>query len=64
VPVGWKRSPEVLAVQEARAPADLTSTQMFGLACFLGGLLALFALLPDFEEGDEGGWDHQEDDEI
>jgi hypothetical protein len=36
---------------------------MFGLVCFLGGLMALFALLPDFEDGKGGGWDRQEDDE-
>jgi hypothetical protein len=64
VPVGWKPSQELLAAQEAGAPAELSSTQMLGLACFLGGLLALFACLPDFEDGDGGGWDRQEDDEI
>jgi hypothetical protein len=62
--VGWKSSREMLAAQEAGAPAELSSTQVFGLVCFIGGLFALFALLPDFEAGDGGGWDRQEDDEI
>jgi hypothetical protein len=61
-PAGWKPSPEALAAQEAAGPAELTSTQMFGLISFLGGLLVLFAVLPDFEDGDGGGWDRQEDD--
>lgn len=62
MPVGWKPSPEALVAQEAGA--DLSSTQMFGLVIFLGSLFALFAVLPDFEDGDGGGWDRQEDDEI
>jgi hypothetical protein len=52
------------AAQQAGAPAELSSTQMLGLACFIGGLFALFAALPDFEDGDGAGWDRQEDDEI
>jgi hypothetical protein len=64
VPVGWKPSPEMLAAQDAGAPAELSSTQVFGLVSFIGGLFALFALLPDFEDGEGGGWDRQEDDEI
>ena len=63
MPVGWEPSPEVLAAREPEAPGDFTSTQMFGLVCFIGGLLALFALLPDFEDEKGGGWDRQEDDD-
>lgn len=64
MPVGWKPSPEILAAQEAEPqPAGLSQTQLFGIVCFIGGLLALFALLPDFEDGKGGGWDRQEDDE-
>jgi hypothetical protein len=33
-------------------------SQYFGLACFLGGLFALIALMPNFD----GDWDRQEDD--
>lgn len=63
MPVGWEPSPEVLAAREPEAPSEFSSTQMFGLVCFIGGLLALFALLPDFEDEKGGGWDRQEDDE-
>jgi len=63
MPVGWTPSPEVVAAREPQEVHEFTSTQMFGLVCFLGGLLALFALLPDFEDGKGGGWDRQEDDE-
>jgi len=64
MPVGWEPSPEPLAAQEAEPrPAGLSQTQLFGIVCFIGGLLALFALLPDFEDGQGGGWDRQEDDE-
>jgi hypothetical protein len=62
--VGWKPSPGVLAARAAEEPAELSSIQIFGLVCFIGGLLALLALLPDFEDGHGGGWDRQEDDEI
>ena len=44
-------------------PAGLSETQLFGVVCFIGGLLALFMVLPDFEDGQGGGWDRQEDDE-
>jgi hypothetical protein len=60
--VDWKRSADVIAAQEA--PAELSSTQLFGLVCFIFGLLTLLALLPDFEDEQGGGWDRQEDDEI
>lgn len=63
MPVGWEPPPEVIAAREASQPAGPTSTQMFGIVCFIGGLLALFALLPDFEDERGGGWDRQEDDE-
>jgi hypothetical protein len=64
MPVGWKPSPEALTTQAVEAPAGPNSTQIFGLVCFIGGLLALLALLPDFEDGQGAGWDRQEDDEI
>lgn len=64
MPVGWKPSPDILAAQEAEPqPAPLSETQLFGVICFIGGLLALFTVLPDFEDGQGGGWDRQEDDE-
>jgi hypothetical protein len=37
-------------------------SQFFGLACFLGGLFALIALMPSFDGWREGDWDRQEDD--
>jgi hypothetical protein len=52
-----------MADHRAALPAGPGPMQWFGLACFLGGLLALFALLPDFEDGQGGGWDPGEDDD-
>ena len=64
MPVGWKPDPEILAAQEAEPPpAGPSQTRLFGIICFIGGLLALFAVLPDFEDGKGGGWDRQEDDD-
>jgi hypothetical protein len=62
-PVGWTPAPEVMADHRAALPAGPDQLQWFGLACFLGGLMALFALLPDFENGQGGGWDPREDDD-
>jgi len=63
MPLGWKPSAEVIAARRAAEPPGPSPIQLFGLACFVGGLLSLFALLPDFEDGEGGGWDRQEDDE-
>jgi hypothetical protein len=49
--------------QTVPQPSGPSETQLFGIVCFIGGLLALFALLPDFEDGQGGGWDRQEDDQ-
>jgi hypothetical protein len=63
MPVGWKPAPGVVAARLAAEPAGPTSTQMLGMLGFVGGLLALFALMPDFETPDGGGWDRQDGDE-
>ncbi|WP_293899057.1 hypothetical protein [Phenylobacterium sp.] len=63
MPVGWIPPPEVLEIRRAAAPPGPNPTEIFGIACFIGGLLALFALLPDFEDGKGGGWDREDDDE-
>jgi len=61
LPIGWKPSAETsLSAPETSGP---TPTQLFGVVCLVGGLLSLFALLPDFEDGEGGGWDRQEGDD-
>jgi hypothetical protein len=56
MPVGWT----LPAGEVATAPADEPSAGgMIGLTLFLGGLVALMALLPDFEDR----WDRQAGDE-
>ncbi|HEY3697150.1 hypothetical protein [Phenylobacterium sp.] len=62
MPVGWTPPPEVLAARPATEPGP-SARQLFALVCFLGGLVTLFALLPDFEDGRGGGWDRQEGDD-
>lgn len=59
MPVGWSLSPEQLRDRLASRPADLDAGKLIGLICFIGGLFALIALLPDFD----GAWDGQEADE-
>ena len=58
-----ERTRAMIAERDATQPAGPSQTQLFGIVCFIGGLLALFALLPDFEDERGGGWDRQEDDE-
>ena len=63
MPVGWTPSPEVLERRRADLPPGPSWRVIFGVVCVLGGLVTLFALLPDFEDGRGGGWDRQEGDE-
>lgn len=60
MPVGWTLPPDQARARLATmdADADLDAGRLIGLVCVIGGLFALFALLPDFD----GGWDRQESD--
>jgi hypothetical protein len=58
MPVGWSPPPDEALARLAARSDGLDAGQLIGLVCVLGGLFALFALLPDFD----GGWDRQEDD--
>jgi hypothetical protein len=59
MPVGWDLPRAERMAHDDMAASELDGRGVFGLICFVGGLFALFALLPDFEEA----WDGQEDDE-
>jgi hypothetical protein len=59
MPVGWAPPPEQARERLAGRSDGLRGGELIGLTLFLGGLFALFALLPDFE----GRWDGQENDE-
>jgi hypothetical protein len=63
MPVGWKPAPEVEAARVAMDAPGPSTTQMLGLVLFVGGLMALIGLLPDFEGRDGSGWDPHEGDE-
>jgi hypothetical protein len=58
MPVGWTLPPDQARVRLSAMDVRLDAGRLIGLVCVLGGLFALFALLPDFDDG----WDHQEDD--
>jgi hypothetical protein len=58
MPVGWTPAPEQVRAHEAAMDSELGVGRTIGLICVIGGLFALFALLPDFDDG----WDRQEDD--
>jgi hypothetical protein len=59
MPVGWDLPRAERMAHDDRVASQLDGRGLFGLICFVGGLFALFALLPDFEEA----WDGQENDE-
>ncbi len=62
MPVGWTPPPEQAVDREDVGRAD--PDQIAFLICFLGGLFALIALLPDFDGWRPGGpGDPQEKDE-
>lgn len=58
MPVGWRLPPDQARSRLAAMEDDLDAEKLIGLLCVIGGLFALFALLPDFDDG----WDRQEDD--
>lgn len=58
--MGWKPA---LAIRRPAEPDEPSFSLVFGLVCSVGGLLTLLLLMPDFEDGQGGGWDREEDDE-
>src|SRR5579859_2440678 len=58
MPVGWTLPPDQARARLAAMDDEVGAGRLIGLACVIGGLFALLALLPDFD----GGWDRQEDD--
>lgn len=56
MPVGWSLPPEAARARLAARDDGPAPRQLLGLACLVGGLLALLALMPDFQ----GRWDRQE----
>jgi hypothetical protein len=59
MPVGWRLPADQPRDGPTAQADDPGAVKLFGLICFLGGLFALIALLPDFE----GRWDGQGADE-
>ena len=59
MPVGWDLPRAERIAHDDRVSSQLDGRALFGLVCFVGGLFALFALLPDFEQA----WDGQEGDD-
>lgn len=59
MPVGWDLPRAERLAHDDRVSSQLDGRGLFGLICFLGGLFALFAVLPDFEQA----WDGQEGDQ-
>jgi len=58
MPVGWDLPPGEQAARRAARSSELGPGQLAGLLLFVGGLFALFALLPDFD----GAWDEADGD--
>ena len=63
MPVGWSPAPEDRARWLAQADPGPSRLTLINVALFVGGLLALIALLPDFDSTVPGAWGPEESDE-
>ncbi len=52
LPVGTQLSDDQQALRRARPDAEVEPLLLIGVAIVLGGVFALFAILPDFERWD------------
>ena len=59
MPVGWDLPPQESEARLAAMSMGMDPGKLAGLICFLGGLFALIALMPDFD----GAWDGQDTDD-
>jgi hypothetical protein len=55
--------PERRLEPEASLPAEPGPTEVLDMICIVGGLIALIALMPEFDGGQPGDWDRQEGDD-
>ena len=62
MPVGWAPSAERRLARLAAGPPDPPLEEALAAIAVVGGLLALFGLLPDFDGWQAGDWDRQESD--
>ena len=61
MPVGWTPPPDQERARLAARHDDIGLGRLVGLACLVGGLLALLALMPDFQgRWDAESWDGEE----
>jgi hypothetical protein len=60
MPVGWSPAPEDRARWLAQVEPGPSPLALLNVALFVGGLLALIALLPDFDSTVPGAWGPEE----
>ena len=64
MPVGWTLPPGQRPAIPASGPAEPSPAELAALACIIGGLTVLIALMPPFDGSRSGGgWDKQEGDD-
>ncbi len=63
MPVGWSLPPRQLLDREMLHPMDANMNELLKAFCAIGLLLALIALLPEFDGTRAGDWDKQEGDD-
>ncbi len=63
MPVGWTPAVDQRWVGSVPGPMEPTALQLFYLACVIGGIFGVIAMMPDFEGRRDGGWDKQEGDD-
>ena len=62
MPVGWTLSPRQRLERQPSIPLAPSTNEMVELICVIGMLLALIALMPEFDGWGAGDWDEQEGD--
>ena len=61
MPVGWTLSPQQRLERQPSGPLPPSTSEVVEMICVIGMLLALIALMPEFDGG-AGDWDEQEGD--
>ena len=63
MPVGWTPSPQQLLIWQKSRPPGPSTGDIVKVFCTVGLLLALIALMPEFDGTQAEDWDAQEDDD-
>jgi len=60
MPVAWRPTARQLLDMRLARPPQEVGFEVLGSVCLLGALVALIALMPQFDGWEPGDWDEQE----